>query len=88
MTAQEDFNAFLDAQAKVGYVLGDIEGTPEKDMLKYTELKIAVSQEQAKIKAFNEAKATAFEELAIQHDEERIALGQLWQTKEDNDYEI
>jgi hypothetical protein len=88
MTAQTEFQAFLDAQAEVGYVLGDITGTADGDMLRYTELKIAVSQEASKIKAFNEAKAIAFQELSLQHNDEMVALGQLWQTKEDNDYEL
>lgn len=88
MTAQEEFQAFLDAQKVEGYKLGDIEGSPEADMLKYTELKIAAEQEKVRIAKFQEAKQASFDELAQKHDAERIVLGQEWQTYEDNNYEI
>jgi len=81
--ATEEFNSFLEAQKVEGYNLGDITGSPEGDMLKYTELKIAVVQEAEKLKAFNAEKDAAFQTLATKHDEERIALGVIWQTKED-----
>ena len=37
---------------------------------------------------FNEAKELAFKELAEKHDAERVALGQVWQEKQDNNYTI
>lgn len=86
MTPKEEFEAFLNTQAEQGYVLGDIEGSPEEDMKKYTELKIAAAQYENKIVDFNLAKQAAFEALSLQHNDERIALGKLWQSYEDNDY--
>ena len=88
MTAKEEFQAFLDAQAIEGYVLGDITGTKDGDMEKYTELKIAVAQEEKKIEKFQADKQVAFDELALQHNDERIVLGQLWQAKEDAGYDV
>jgi len=88
MTAETDFNTFLTQQADPNYTLGDIEGTPEADMIKYTELKIAAEQEKTKIANFNEAKMVAFDALAATHNDEKIALGEVWQAKEDNDFTI
>lgn len=88
MTAKQDFEDFLKQQEVIGYSLGDITGTPEGDMQRYTELKIALKQESAKIKAFNEARDAAFKELNKKHDAEKIALGKVWQEKEDNGYQI
>ena len=87
-TAQENLKDFEDAMAVVGYTLGDLMGTPTEDSLKFMELRAMAGQEINKIKAFNEAKDIAFAELAAQHDEERQALGALWQSYEDNDYTI
>jgi hypothetical protein len=39
MNAKKEFEGFLEAQKVLGYKLGDITGTPEGDMIKYTELK-------------------------------------------------
>jgi len=88
MTALEDFNTFLTAQQEADYVLGDIEGTPEEDMVKYTELKVATAQETKKVSAFNDNKALAFTALETTQDIEKQALGTLWQSYEDNDYTI
>ncbi len=82
-TKQEEFNAFLKAQEVVGYKLGDIEGTPEKDMIKYTELKIAVKQETAKLEAFNKVWDAKFVTLSETQDAARIALGVEKQTAQD-----
>ena len=83
MTAKENFEAFLALQAEPGYSLGDIEGSKEADMEKYTELKIAVAQEEAKEKDFSVKKEAAFQALRESHSQEMIELGQLWQLKED-----
>jgi len=88
MNAQETFDDFLAQQGVIGYTLGDITGSVDGDMTKYTELKIAVAQENNKIKAFNEQKEIAFNTLAKQHDDERIALGVLWSGYENNNYTI
>ena len=88
VTKQEEFNEFLTQQKDPSYKLGDITGTPDGDMVKYTELKIAVSQEAEKIGKFNAAKQEAFKELSAKHDDELVALGKLWQGYEDNNYEI
>lgn len=88
LSASENYNSFLEAQKDLGYVLGDFFGTPELDMQCYTELKIKASQEEVKKAEFYKARDLAFQALAQEHDAERIALGQLWQTKEDNDYTI
>ena len=74
MTAQEDFQAFLDAQKVEDYTLGDITGTKQGDQDRYTELKISVMQEEAKVERFNKAKEDAFSELNKRHNEEKIAL--------------
>jgi len=83
MTAKQDFEAFLNAQKVDGYTLGDIEGSPEADMTKYTELKVEVAQEEEKVKNFQSEKQVAFDALAVKHDKERIALGIEWQALED-----
>jgi len=82
-TKQEEFNAFLEAQEVEGYKLGDIEGTPEADMIKYTELKIGVKQEAAKLEAFNKVWDLKFQELSEEQDAARIALGKEKQTAQD-----
>ena len=87
-SAKQEFNDFLEQQKAESYTLGDITGTADGDMLKYTELKIAANQEKTKIQKLNEAKNKAFKELRAKHDQEKIALGQEWQTYEDNDYQI
>ena len=87
-TAKQEFEAFLASQEIEGYKLGDITGTPEGDMLRYTELKISVSQEANKLKSFNDAREAAFQELNSKHDTERISLGQVWQGYENNNYTI
>lgn len=43
--AQNAYAAFLESQKELSYTLGDISGTPEGDMLQYTELKIAAEKE-------------------------------------------
>ncbi len=88
MTAQTDYDAFLNAQKEEGYSLGGVTGTPEGDMIKYTELKLAMQKELRKIEVFNLAKEDAYKALEETHDQSRIELGKLWQTKEDNDYTI
>jgi hypothetical protein len=88
MTAKNEFEKFLKTQEATGYQLGDITGSQEGDMIKYTELKLAVAQEAKKINDFNKAKDVAFSELTKKHDGERIALGVVWQGYEDNNYVI
>jgi hypothetical protein len=88
MTAKQLFEEFLANQEQEGYTLGDITGTPEGDMIKYTELKLAKAAEERVIKEFNLAKESAFSELAKKHDAERIALGVKWQGYEDNNYTV
>jgi hypothetical protein len=86
MNAKEQFEAFLEQQKDANYKLGDITGTPEGDMKKYTELKISATQEEEKRKYFFEKRQEAFEALAQRHNEEQIALGQLWQEAEEDNY--
>ena len=88
MTAQEDFQAFLDAQKVEGYILGNITGTPEGDMRQYTELKVSAAQEAEKIKLFSEARSAKFEEMRQRHDLELQALGVEWQEYENQGYVI
>jgi len=88
MTAQENFDAFLAQQAVEGYTLGDITGTADGDMLQYTNLKIAVAQEQSKINAFYVAKTAAINALKAEQDSAMQSLLLTWQTYEDNDYTI
>lgn len=88
MTAKQQYEEFLKEQKKPGYKLGDITGTPDGDMVKYTELKISVKQEEEKIRLFNEAKDKAFESLRTKQDAEMQELGKQWSIYESNDYEI
>ena len=53
----------------------------ERELEKLAEL-------QKKIDTFNKAKEEAFQALRTAQDVETQALGTIWQTKEDNDYEI
>lgn len=87
-TAKETFDRFLTGQKEASYTLGDYSGTAEGDMQLYTELKIAVEKEAKKVADFNLAKEAAFQELAVKHDAERQELGTLWQSYEDNDYNV
>ena len=89
MTAQEDFQAFLNAQADPAYDFAAM--TPEEqqaEMTLYTKLKIAVAQEAEIKKAFNAAKEAAFAALRAEQDIAIQALGQVWQTAEDNNYTV
>jgi len=85
-TAQENLTAFENAMAVIGYTLGDIEGTPELDSLKFMELRSLAAQEVNKMTSFNTLKEAAFAALRVQHDEETQALGVLWNEAEANDY--
>jgi len=87
-SAQENYKAFLDAQADLSYTIGDFTGTREGDEDLYTDLKIAAKQEQKKVQAFLLEKEAAFEALRQAHNDEMIALGKEWQAYEDNDYTI
>ena len=89
MTAKTEFQAFLDAQKDAAYdFAGMTEEQQQVEMAEYTKLKIAVVQEQEKIDIFNAAKDVAFNALAEEADAARIALGQVWQTAEDNNYTV
>ena len=79
---QEEFNEFLEQQKQEEYNLGDITGTPEGDMIKYTELKIAVNQEQEQIKAFEEYYTGKFKELDTKFHEDEDALREEKKTQE------
>ena len=89
MTAQEDYQAFLDAQTEDSY---DLESMTEEEqtteMITYTKLKLAAGKEKVKVAEFSKLKEAAFNDLAIKQDQERIALGKVWQAYEDNDYTV
>jgi hypothetical protein len=84
MTAQEIYQAFLDAQKVIGYKLGDLEGTPEADMLKYTELKLAAQQEAEIKKAFYKERDADLEAFRKTQEEAFNIKAKEWQVKEDN----
>lgn len=86
MTAQENFDAFLALQKVDGYTLGDIEGTPDADMIKYTELKIAVAQEAEKAAQFYVLRTAAIAALKAEQDIAMQTLLTTWQGYEDNNY--
>jgi len=85
MTAQEDFNAFLDAQKQPEYDFASMtDAEKQSENFRYTELKLAVVKEQEVKKVFEKVWTIKFQELAVKHDNERVALGQEKQTAEDN----
>ena len=69
-TAQDAYSAFLTLQKAADYTLGDIEGTADADMLKYTKLKIASSQETES----NETLRTAINQRKADYDDYLVGL--------------
>ena len=82
MNAKKEFEGFLEAQKVLGYKLGDITGTPEGDMIKYTELKISVTHEEEEKRKFYENRTKAFNILEEEYNSKRNILAQEWQDKE------
>ena len=84
----EKFNAFQEAQKDEGYSLGDFTLTIAGDMEMYTDLKVKAAQESKQIVDFYTARDAAFSSLESEYNAERIELQNLWQLKEDNDYDV
>ena len=88
VTKQEILNAFIAEERADGFYKNLTDEQKIARNLIYTQLKIDVSIEVKKVSDFNVSKDEAFKSLAQEHDAERIALGKVWQTFEDNDYTI
>ena len=88
LSAQENFNLFLEGQAEIDYTLGDYTSSADEDMKLYTELKIKAEQEKNKVTAFINARELAREEVVAQQTALMSEFNTLWQAKEDAGYDV
>jgi len=86
MNPIEILNAFKEEERVEGFYESLTEEEKIARNIEYTQLKINVDIHNKKVAEFQSAKDQAFEELRLAQDAEKIALGQLWQEAEDNDY--
>lgn len=84
-TAQKAYEAFLNKQKSLDYNFSAMtKDEQDAEMLAYTTLKIAATQEAEKNKAFIAERTAAFVAFDEKVNVDRSALSIEWQTKENN----
>jgi hypothetical protein len=86
---QENMDAFKEYLAGLGKKYSELTDTQKAAVQDFKEdLELMEYKRVKLVNVFLEAKQQAYADLAAQQDAEKIALGQLWQQKEDAGYDV